>query len=388
MVYDNKKNIITEYTDTVYSMVKEHMKLKNEDDIAITTSHLEDILQSIKRKNPNFEFYFQTLVSEENNELSIFNVFSSKYEELNNTYSYYDKNSKIGKYFYPTLETLDELEKHNLIHGEETFYDKDDSLSKKRIFFSRYVPEHKIIITTCFYDNTLKAEAKEYSTTLSVENKRDITIFFTFMIFIIISLFLLLCYIETVYYKRLSDKYEHEKEKTTEKYNKLKKLSQLDGLTKCFNRKYLTENMKINFDNFLDGHLTSTTILFDIDNFKSINDTYGHMAGDEVLKQVSKTVKECVRKEDIVARWGGEEFIVFFKYTSLPSAFVVAEKIRLSIENLTITTPNEKIKVTVSIGVSNFKKTDTNETDSIKRADDAMYISKTTGKNKVTIYED
>lgn len=140
------------------------------------------------------------------------------------------------------------------------------------------------------------------------------------------------------------------------------------------------------FQNFIDGQLSSSLMLFDIDNFKKVNDTYGHSAGDAVLANVAQTVKNCVRKEDIVARWGGEEFIVFFKYTNINSALMVAEKIRASVENLTVVTPEHNIKVTISIGISRFKKTDSNPNDVIERADDSMYVSKNTGKNKVTLY--
>ncbi len=163
-------------------------------------------------------------------------------------------------------------------------------------------------------------------------------------------------------------------------------MSQIDALTKCYNRKYLNEKMVFAFKSFQAGHLVSSAILFDIDNFKKINDTYGHSAGDEVLKQVAETVRNCIRKDDVFARWGGEEFVIFFKFTNIRAALVIAEKIRAAVEALVVSVPGHDIKITVSLGVSCFKLVDSDLTECIERADDAMYESKKTGKNKVTLY--
>jgi len=124
------------------------------------------------------------------------------------------------------------------------------------------------------------------------------------------------------------------------------------------------------------------SILFlDIDHFKQINDKYGHEVGDEVLKTLSKLLRQTLRRSDIITRWGGEEFIIFLKDTPLESAIQIAEKLRQSIEKYTNTNLPQ---FTISVGVSQ----NTNETleNTIERADEALYRAKKSGRNKVEVY--
>lgn len=121
-------------------------------------------------------------------------------------------------------------------------------------------------------------------------------------------------------------------------------------------------------------------ILFDIDNFKSINDTFGHPVGDEILKTVASFASINLRETDTIVRWGGEEFIVLLPETCIETAANVAEKLREGIEELEFKTINEV--VTVSFGISTLRENDS-EASFIDRADEALYEAKKTGKNKV-----
>ncbi len=163
-------------------------------------------------------------------------------------------------------------------------------------------------------------------------------------------------------------------EKRTEK--KLKDLSERDQLTGLYNRRYL--DMKLNelVEIARNEGRKFSIILFDIDNFKKINDTYGHQVGDEVLIKISEAVKETLRETDIFGRWGGEEFLVILPDTEEPCA--VAERIRKIVESLKFTS---NLKVSVSLGATVYREKDTPES-IINRADEALYTAKEKGKNR------
>lgn len=125
-------------------------------------------------------------------------------------------------------------------------------------------------------------------------------------------------------------------------------------------------------------------LMLDIDHFKSINDTYGHDAGDVVLKHLSDIMKETLRQSDIIARWGGEEFIVFLQNTLPEKGVVPAQKLRQAVEATSVTVGDQTIRFTISLGVSISQTPDVNAIQ--KEADLALYHSKENGRNQVTLY--
>jgi len=158
-------------------------------------------------------------------------------------------------------------------------------------------------------------------------------------------------------------------------------LSIVDALTGIYNRRYLEEKLKeyINLAQRHNGPLS--LIMFDIDFFKHINDSFGHDVGDKVLKAIAKVVSENIRNTDIFARYGGEEFVIIAPETTKEDAKILAEKLRSLIRNLHF---EEGINVTCSFGVASLEKPDTKET-LLKRADDALYEAKKTDRNKVVV---
>ena len=131
--------------------------------------------------------------------------------------------------------------------------------------------------------------------------------------------------------------------------------------------------------------------MIDVDNFKNINDTYGHNIGDKVIIILAQEMKSLTRNSDIVCRWGGEEFIILFPETSIEGATNIATTIKESINKLNINIEKNKyINITISVGLSNVKIKDNllNLESSIANADKALYEAKRTGKNKVCIYKD
>ena len=133
-------------------------------------------------------------------------------------------------------------------------------------------------------------------------------------------------------------------------------------------------------------------IMLDIDFFKKVNDTYGHIAGDCVLKTIAGVIKSQLREYDIASRYGGEEFSILLPFTKIEEAFMVAQRLRSAVEKTTVNVPNDQgvpgvdIKITISMGVYQYKEGDSSET-LYKNADKALYQAKTHGRNKVVIYK-
>jgi diguanylate cyclase (GGDEF)-like protein len=127
---------------------------------------------------------------------------------------------------------------------------------------------------------------------------------------------------------------------------------------------------------------TFSVILFDIDDFKRVNDKHGHLAGDEVLKNIVALTLADIRESDMLCRWGGEEFLILLKECDLPNARDMAEKIRQSIKDAPTLYRGEPIPVTVSIGVARYYPTD-DEDSLLSCVDAALYRAKAEGKNRV-----
>ena len=155
-----------------------------------------------------------------------------------------------------------------------------------------------------------------------------------------------------------------------------------DELTQLSNRRKTTETIEYELKRFRRTKNPFAVVLLDIDLFKKINDTHGHLIGDEVLKEFSRILQNTVRDSDIVGRWGGEEFIIIAPNTSVENANKLAEKLRKLIQ---VHDFNKAGKITASFGITESKYNDTKEL-IVDRADKALYTSKRTGRNKVIAF--
>lgn len=165
---------------------------------------------------------------------------------------------------------------------------------------------------------------------------------------------------------------------------KLKILATQDQLTDLPNRRYIDQYLQSKMHEFQTLGIPFGVMFIDIDNFKNINDTYGHDLGDEILKMVSKVFKGSKREIDVIGRWGGEEFIGVFAGVDEQQLKLISEKIRILIENSDIHPSEKDIKITISIGATISQKQDTLKS-IIKRADKLLYKSKANGRNIVSI---
>lgn len=162
----------------------------------------------------------------------------------------------------------------------------------------------------------------------------------------------------------------------------------IDKLTNLYNRKYISEVLDVEFKRAKALHSELSVILFDIDNFKSVNDTHGHDAGDYVLSTLAQQVKASgLRERDLAGRYGGEEFIIVLSNTEAEQAMEVAERVRKRIASHEFVYEGTKLVITVSLGVASVKKDFHDGTDLYKAADKALYESKRSGKNRVTLFQ-
>ncbi len=161
-------------------------------------------------------------------------------------------------------------------------------------------------------------------------------------------------------------------------------LSSRDSLTGLFNRRYFDTHIKQMSKKANENNEPFILLMIDIDNFKLVNDIYGHLSGDKLLKQISDVLKQSVHITDLVARYGGEEFALLIKTNKVDIAYSIAEKIRINIASMRLTMLTNKIipPQTISIGLSIYKINEDIST-LINRTDKALYSAKQTGKNKI-----
>lgn len=169
-------------------------------------------------------------------------------------------------------------------------------------------------------------------------------------------------------------------------HEQFKLLAITDGLTRCYNHRHFQEVLENEFQRAKRYNLTFSLLIGDIDNFKSINDTYGHQIGDVVLKGTGALLKRSVREIDFVARYGGEEFAIIMPETDAKGAYGTAERIRQSIEKYIFSGLPPKTRITMSIGVGTYPDLKiTGKFEFIEKVDKALYQAKREGKNKVCV---
>ena len=172
---------------------------------------------------------------------------------------------------------------------------------------------------------------------------------------------------------------------TINRYEKqLEDMATIDPLTGAYNRRAFEAIFDASAKMSHRNNETMAGLMIDLDHFKSVNDTFGHLTGDKVLKEVSHVIQKNIRDSDSLCRWGGEEFFVLLKGCDLTNAFELTEKVRLAVECMAISTKGQDLTVTVSIGVS-FCGPSEGLLSFIGRADEAMYQAKEEGRNRLHI---
>ena len=163
---------------------------------------------------------------------------------------------------------------------------------------------------------------------------------------------------------------------------KLLKMATTDELTCLVNRRHFMERLHEEYERTKRNQSEFTMLMIDIDYFKRVNDTYGHLAGDLVLKMISESMRHNLRLSDIIGRIGGEEFAIILPETGLMEGQLIAERLRKKIENLSISYNNSVIKITISVGASSSFTEDTGIDAILQRSDSALYKAKGSGRNQ------
>ncbi|MBI3241164.1 MAG: diguanylate cyclase [Chloroflexi bacterium] len=170
-------------------------------------------------------------------------------------------------------------------------------------------------------------------------------------------------------------------------FNKVQRLAVIDSLTGLYNRRQFFALAVREFERSRRYHEPLSAIMFDIDYFKRINDTYGHAVGDQVLHLIAEQCQGCMRETDLLGRYGGEEFVVLLPVTDRHNALIGAERLSRCIAQLFISTDVGPLTVTISLGVATMDSTCADVETLLDRADQAMYAAKRAGRNQVKVYE-
>ncbi len=170
-----------------------------------------------------------------------------------------------------------------------------------------------------------------------------------------------------------------ENEALSNKLENATKISEIDPLTQLYNRRKISQMLDEIFSEATLSHQKPALIIVDIDHFKPVNDRFGHLEGDKVLVQITQRMQHSLRKEDILGRWGGEEFLIILPNTDIDTALFLGERLR---KHVILQLPISSENVTCSFGVTLLKDDDTVES-FIRRADKALYLSKENGRNRV-----
>ena len=163
--------------------------------------------------------------------------------------------------------------------------------------------------------------------------------------------------------------------------------SRIDGMTQLLNRSSIEMHLGQEFKRCQRYKTPLSLLMFDLDHFKLVNDTYGHLAGDEVLRRVSKCLRDTVRETDLAGRYGGEEFMVIATETAASQAVVLAERIRQAVAAIEFEWQGQRVAISCSLGVAGLNESQPQYEALIQCADQALYRAKETGRNRYCCYE-
>jgi diguanylate cyclase (GGDEF)-like protein len=169
-------------------------------------------------------------------------------------------------------------------------------------------------------------------------------------------------------------------------HDRLQKLAALDPLTGIYNRRFGMTRFHEEFGRAVRGNAPLGILIFDIDHFKKVNDTYGHLGGDRVLTGITKTTRSVMREGDVLVRYGGEEFLAILPAASKKDVLAVGERLRRMIEEMSIRDGDQEIHVTISIGATSYPELNVgDDQELLKQADNALYLAKESGRNRVFV---
>ncbi|MEF3693263.1 MAG: sensor domain-containing diguanylate cyclase [Acholeplasmataceae bacterium] len=275
---------------------------------------------------------------------------------------------------FPYLEELEGVKEDGDIFF--TYYFKKlstDEISEKLTYAKLYERFDWIIAMGIYIDET-----DAYIASVNQLSK-DLALYFVLLFIIILALITISTNLTSQYFRNRM--FEEEKRILQNRIN-------FDKLTGVLSRSAAEDILNIRFEQFKkDGH-TPILMLFDIDNFKEINDSYGHECGDRYLRSIAQNVKAWVRERDLVFRYGGDEFIILYDGLKLENAESVANNLIRNVHLVEEFCNNESSQVSISVGISMFRENDQDFKEALNRADKALYEAKKNGKNQLKLFSE
>ncbi|MCD4714057.1 MAG: diguanylate cyclase [Clostridiales bacterium] len=271
----------------------------------------------------------------------------------------------------PYLEELEGIKEHGEIFFTYYFKKLDSALVSQKITYAKHYKDYNWIIAMGVHLDDIDAY-----TEMTNKEIQDLSS---------VSIIKVLSYIFVVLLIGFIVLYFFEKKHLSNSTQSLEKEMNIDSLTRASSRRSGQLGLSTSFKAFKSTSENAAIMMFDIDDFKVINDHYGHKVGDMVLLEVVQTMNKIIRNSDQLIRWGGDEFVGIFPGLKEEHLSEFGEKILEQISSTDIRIQNQQIPLTISIGFSFFKDTDHDYNDVLKRADDAMYESKQQGKNRMTL---
>jgi diguanylate cyclase (GGDEF)-like protein len=265
------------------------------------------------------------------------------------------------------------------------WYKKPDGsgIGRKLSYFKLY-PEWNWIVARGVYFDRLDNVIATKKEDLSKKVKKDILLLcLIFFVAVIVTLFVAYKFSKGL--QNIFNRYKQTQQESFEKLEilnqTLEKQSQTDALTQIFNRRFFNQRLSSATSGANRHNTPLSLVLFDIDHFKAINDTHGHLVGDTVLKELAGLIQDNIRQNDFHARWGGEEFVVLTPGVDKEKALQFAEKLRLIVEKFQFSVQQN---ITCSFGISSFIPPEDDNT-FLQRVDDALYQAKQGGRNKCVL---
>ncbi len=331
-------------------------------------------------------------------QVDIQNLLKSMDGSITNSLAILEK-TNINDFLNAYIKSAKNIVEISIIDPQENIYASSDGMLVSTKLKNRELPDssmieidgklrYRTIIDSHEHENHEKMKLLlliDATTYLDHENRLFTTATVTAVIALLFALFTSrLIYFSAIEQSRSEkERLEHLVKMRT---REIELLSQTDSLTGLWNRRHLEETLESEFKRAKRYSNELSIMIIDLDHFKNINDTYGHMAGDEVLREISARIKKCQRETDFIGRYGGEEIVVILPETDLHTASKVAETIRKTIEKEPVEFEDEIINVTTSIGISSLRNEHENYATLFSEADEALYNAKKLGRNRVEVF--
>ena len=284
----------------------------------------------------------------------------------------------------PYAEELNGIKKDGEVLFTYYFKKKNSDETTHKMTYAKLYPDYDWIIATGAHLDDIEKYVKMENDRINNNIKNRLIYGSLIMVIVILIMALSIFLLERRYIQKSQRQYIRIKKENEE----LESIAFKDPLTKLYNRRGMGAYLNSSFIVFEKNKDPMYIVMGDIDNFKSINDIYGHDVGDKVLIVVSNVIQSILRGTDVACRWGGEEFLIALPAAKPELAMLITERIREKIAAEKIEHNDIYISVTCSFGVSMFYDDDEGYAPSISRADQALYQSKKNGKNKVTLFKD